>query len=356
MDLAEYLDPDRFDVEMVSLSPYSGEIFEDYLRDAGVNVHYLSKKLGFDPHIFFEVHRVICGFKPQVVHNHLHALYTLLPSSLVNKIPVRIHTIHNLAVNESHGIHRIVNHMAFHIMGVLPVSISQTIQRSVHDIYGEIDSPVIYNGVDLEKYSPLNFQPSKLREQFGIPSDAFVFLNVASFSPQKNQRLLIFAFKDVLLHFQSVFLLLVGDGELKQEMENLVTELGISNKVLFTGKRSDVAQILSACDCFVLSSDWEGLPICILEAMAARKPIIATDAGGVPELISDSENGLLVPAGNRRLFGSAMIRLYQDPFMAMRMGGRSRQIVEERFNVREMAQQYGDLYLKLLREYNSNKH
>jgi glycosyltransferase involved in cell wall biosynthesis len=352
MDLVEHLDRQRFDVEMVSLYPYSGEIFEVYMRDLGVNVNYLSKRLGFDTKIFFEVHRVLSGFKPQVVHNHLHALYTLLPSSLINRIPVLIYTIHSLADQEAKGLHRFINRMAFAKLGVVPVSISKAVLQSVHDIYGEVDSPVIYNGIDAGKYSLSGSQPQKLREQFCIPENAFVFVNVASFRSLKNHRLLVYAFRDVLQYFPSSFLILVGEGELRQETSVLVEELGISNRVLFTGIRSDVAQILNACDCFVLSSDWEGLPISILEAMASGRPVIATNVGGVPELISSSENGLLVAMGDRQQLESAMIELLQNPARAKRMGERGKLIANGRFNVHKMAKQYGELYMRILR---SNK-
>jgi glycosyltransferase involved in cell wall biosynthesis len=348
MDLVENLDRQQFDVEMVSLSAYSGQIFEVYLRNQGVKVQYLHKRLGLDAHIFFEVNRVVRGFKPQVIHNHLHALYTLLPASLINRIPVRIHTIHSLAGQEAKGFHRLINRMAFNNLGVVPVSISRTVLKSVQDIYGEVDSPVIYNGIDSGKYSLTSNQSNKLREQLGISDDAFVFVNVARFSFLKNQRLIVNAFRDVLYYFPSAYLVMVGDGELRPVIANLAEELGISRRILFLGIRNDVAQILCASNCFVLTSNWEGLPISVLEAMAASKPVIATNVGGVPELISPFENGLLVETGNCDQLKSAMIELCRNPDRAKRMGERGKLIVNERFNVHEMAKQYGELYIKIL--------
>jgi glycosyltransferase involved in cell wall biosynthesis len=355
MDLAEYLDRQRFDVEVVSLSPYSGKIFEIYMNDLGSNVHYLSKRLGFDPHIFIEVQQLFTEFKPQVVHNHLHTLYAILPSSLLNRIPVRIHTIHSLANQEAKGLHRFVSRIAFNQLGYVPVSISQAVFKSVREVYGKVNSPVIYNGIDVGKYTPSKAQSKEWRNQFGIPKDSFVYVNVAHFSLLKNQRLLVLAFVVVLQKFPSSFLILVGDGELRQEISVLVEELGISNKVLFTGVRSDVANILYASDCFVLSSDWEGLPVSILEAMAASKPIIATNVGGVPELVSHSENGFLAPAGDYHGLGSAMVQLRAEPSLARRMGERSRQIAEERFDVRKMAKEYGELYINQLEKIHSRQ-
>jgi glycosyltransferase involved in cell wall biosynthesis len=350
MDLAEHLDHQQFEVELVSLSPATGEIFESDVKKMGVNAHYLMKRTGLDVKIFGEVYRTVSKFKPQVIHNHLHALYTLLPSSLICGTPVRIHTIHSIANQEAQGLHRLIQKIAFLKLGVVPVSISQTVWETVREVYGKIDSPIIHNGIDLEKYLLPECERITWWEQFGILENAFVFINVASFGPLKNQRLLVLAFKDVLRYFPSSVLLLVGDGELRQEISSLVNQMGISKQVIFTGIRSDVAQILNASDCFVLPSDWEGLPISVLEAMASGKPVIATDVGGLPELISP-ENGLLVPAGNCQQLTSAMIELCRAPDLAARMGARGRQIVEKRFHVREMARQYGELYLRILNDH-----
>jgi glycosyltransferase involved in cell wall biosynthesis len=352
MDLVEHLDHKQFEVEIVSLYPFSGEIFEVYCKEFGLNVNYLTKQVGFDADIFFEINKVFRKYKPQVVHNHLHGLYTILPSCLLNKIPVRIHTVHSIANEEAKGLHRFIDSLAFNRLGVLPVSISRVVLKSVFEIYGEVESPVIYNGVDIRKYSFSEYERIKWREQNYIAENAFIFVNVAGFNYIKNQRLLIYAFREVLQYYPSSFLILVGDGEMRQEISSLVEELGISKRVLFTGLSSNVAQLLSASDCFVLSSDWEGLPLSVLEAMAGGKPIIATNVGGVSELIVQSENGLLVPAGDYRQFASAMIELCREPSRILKMGERSRQIAEQRFNVHEMAKQYGELYLRIIRSNN----
>jgi glycosyltransferase involved in cell wall biosynthesis len=350
MDLVKHLDCEQFEVEVVSLYPFSNEVFESYAKDSGIIVHYLTKRPGLDPTIFLEINKIFQKFCPQVVHNHLYSLYAMLPSSYINRIPVRIQTIHTVANEESKGLYRLVSTMAFHNLGVLPVSISQSVQTSVHQVYGKISSPVIYNGIDTQLYAYSEHQRHKWREKYGIPENAFVFVNVASFSSVKNQQLLVRAFGEALKFFPSSFLVLVGDGETHQEISGLVKELDILNKVFLTGKTLDVAQILSASDCFVLSSLWEGLPISVLEAMAEGKPIISTNVGAIPELITNRENGLLVPVGDGSRFAAAMIEMCKNPLSAAEMGKRGRQTIEQRFDVRNMAEQYGDLYLRVLGE------
>ncbi len=143
-------------------------------------------------------------------------------------------------------------------------------------------------------------------------------------------------------------MLLVGDGELRTKTEELVGRFGLTERVRFLGERTDIVDILNASDFFVLSSDYEGLPISVLEAMAIGKPIIATAVGGVPELITHDVNGILVSPGNRHGLATAMVALAEAPDRAREMGERGRQIVENKFDIKQMARQYSILYMKEL--------
>jgi glycosyltransferase involved in cell wall biosynthesis len=348
MYLAQHLDKGQFEVEMVSLCPYSGNQFELEAIEHGIKVHYLTKHLGFDADIFWEVQRLFQQFRPQIVHNHLHALYTLLPAMVFQRVPVRVHTIHSVADKEARGAHRFIQQVAFHNLGVIPVSISDVVEKTVHEIYGDITTPVIYNGVDVVNAQFPHSHSQEWRREQQIPANAFVFAHVASFGLIKNQRMLVNSFSRVSMESPNAYLLMVGDGEQRDEISALVADLGISDRVKFTGIRSDVAQILNASDCFVLSSDWEGLPLSILEAMSAGLPVISTRVGGIPELISHGQNGLLVPPGDAQQLADAMLYACQHSEAAARMGQTSRAVALERFDVREMARQYGALYLKIL--------
>ena len=348
LDLAQNLDSRKFQVEIVSLYPFSEEPFELCAREAGIQVHYLNKKAGFDPHVLFDMKNVFNTRKPDVVHNHLYGLYTILPSSLIYKTPVLVHTVHTLAEQEAPMIHRMIQKFAFQRLNVLPVSISRTVQQAFWELYGNIDSPLIYNGVDVRKFVLRPSARLEWRKKIKLPDKKFVFVNIASFTSPKNHHLLLEAFSIVLQNCPDSVLLLIGDGPLRQEMESYAAMLGIFETVVFAGLRSDIPDVLNASDCFVLSSDWEGLPISILEAMAAYKPVIATDVGGVSEVVSHSENGLLVQAGDVRKLSSALISLYQDVDRAKIMGQRGRETVEKRFDVREMASQYDEWYINQL--------
>ena len=167
---------------------------------------------------------------------------------------------------------------------------------------------------------------------------------VARFVPQKNQALLIEAAARLT---RPVVLTFVGDGPIRQQAEALAATCPSHVKVEFLGQRFDVAEILARCNVFVLSTNWEGFPISILEAMRAGLPVIATDVDGVREAVFE-DNGLLVGVKNRCELTSAMEQLISDPQLRQRMGAQSRAIYEERFSLPAMLHKTASIYAAAL--------
>lgn len=160
---------------------------------------------------------------------------------------------------------------------------------------------VIYNGVEpieLLKYTCERKEDS-----------AFTWLNIASFSEQKNHRCLIYAFSKVLSVHPDSRLILVGEGPLRYNIESMVRELGIQSAVNFLGIRKDVAELLMSVDAFVLSSKWEGLPNVVLEAGIAGLPVVSTDVGGVKEIIPDASHGRVVEKDSVEALAIAMCEI-----------------------------------------------
>jgi len=346
--LVRHLDPQQFETAVLSLYPASNEPFERELAELGARVYYLAKRRGFNWRLFGQVQRVFSEFRPDVVHNHLYLLYAVLPACLRHHVRVRVHTIHSLAQKEAESWRRPLHSLAFRHLGVVPVSICQYVRDSVRQTYGEIGSPVIINGIDTSKYQLSEHNRLRWREHSGLQPDNLVFVHVARFSAVKNHRLLINAFTLVARQHAGAVLLLVGEGPLREEMMALAARLGLQPRIRFLGLRTDVHEILNASDVFVLSSDWEGLPMSVLEAMAAAKPVVATAVGGVRELVADGENGLLVPPGDCEALAAAMSRICEGgAAAAAAMGSRGRKLAVERFDAREMARQYGELYLSI---------
>jgi len=156
------------------------------------------------------------------------------------------------------------------------------------------------------------------------------------------------AFSLAIEKYPSMELWLVGDGPLRVKVKKKVEAKGLKEKVRFLGLRDDIPDLLAEASILVLPSDWEGVPLTVLEAMAAGKPVVATAVGGVPELVDEGKTGFLVPPQAPDALAGAILRLARDPELRKRMGEVARKRALERFDIRQTAQAYGELYLKLL--------
>lgn len=342
-------DKERFEVAACSLYPKKGTIIENDLGNNNIEVFYLEKKLGPDPKMLPSIYNVFKKFNPHIIHTHRYVVrYTLLPSHIL-RIPVKIHTVHNIADKEVDLPGKIIHKIAFKLLQTTPVALSSETKKTIEKLYGIHNIPVIYNGIHIFDYQNSSAKRQKTKALLNIQDDQFVILHIGRFSPQKNHKLLIEAFSKVLLHSSDVLLLLVGDGELKTEIESHVNSRGIQNNVRFLGMRKDIPELLSASDLFVLSSDWEGVPLVILEAMAAGKPVVATSVGGVPEVVADGKSGFLVTKGDAYALADAILKILKTPDFAVRMGDNGRIIARDRFDIKETAKSYEKLYLECLK-------
>ena len=172
---------------------------------------------------------------------------------------------------------------------------------------------------------------------------------VAHLSSEKGHGTLLRAIAELKDSCPETLLLIVGDGELRAELEDAVKDLGISDLVEFLGFRSDVEGLIKQCDIFCLPSLSEGLSSAILAAMAARLPVIATSVGGIPELVQDNVTGKLVNPNQPQELAVALEALLKDPVLRTRMGKSGRQRVESHFTLKQKLDATERAYEKLLR-------
>jgi len=207
----------------------------------------------------------------------------------------------------------------------------------------------IHNGVDVEQFSePVLQTTAQVRKTFGIPTDVPLVGSVGRFRPQKGFSDLLTAMVKVRQSLPTTRLLLVGDGELRGELEARARLLGLDDVVTFAGMRSDVPQVLTALDVLVLPSLWEGLPNAILEAMAAGRPVVATAVGGTPEVVVDGMTGLLVPPRDPPALAEAITHLLDAPDLRYRMGQAGQERVLQHFSIERMVERTQNLYDQLL--------
>ncbi len=342
-NLLRTLDPEQFDVRAISLrGPFGGDIEETLAQD-GIPVWYMGKERGFDPLVLARVTRTMEHFRPQVVHTHTYALHYALPYMLCRRIPAMVHTVHNLAEREmDNWSGRLVRWIAFR-RGVVPVAIAREVADSIRRVYGIDDFPLIPNGIQVDTFRGPSIDRERWRNKEGFAPTDVLFVCVAGLRPQKNPALLLEAFHRGPASDPRAHLLFVGRGALKSELERQIGASGLQERVHLLGLRSDIAEILNAADVFVLSSDYEGNPLVVLEAMAAGKPMISTAVGGVPELV-EGGCGLLVPSGDAQALSKAMRYMLESPKARKSMGEASARRAVERFDLRVMTEAYENLY------------
>lgn len=202
---------------------------------------------------------------------------------------------------------------------------------------------VITNGIDVGK-APSQIESRRARLELSIPGDALVFGTAARLDPVKDLVTLIDAFAVVRAEVPAARLVIVGDGPEREALERRAAEHGARAAIVFTGYRADVRSLLPACDVYVNSSISEGISLTILEAMAARLAVIATRVGGTPEVVNRDDSGLLVPARDPAALARAMLTLARDPGYRTRLASRGRKVVEARFTLDRMVDDYARVY------------
>ncbi len=334
-------------VGVVSLFDPSGVSVEDDLRADGVELHLLGKRMGLDVRMVGRVARAMARFAPDVIHTHLYVLKYLLPAFLaVRRCPI-VHTVHSLADREGGTrVDELVQYVAFRT-GVTAVAIGSAVAHSMRQLYGLSPWRIIPNGVPVAEYAPPAGAREDVRGALGIPADAPVFAMVGRLVPEKNHAAALVACASPRLSSLAPHLLVAGDGVLREPLTRQAHELGFGNRVHFLGARDDIPRVLAAADVFVLSSTYEGHPLCVMEAMSAGKPVVATAVGCVPETVSSS-TGRLVAAGDVTGLESALHELASDRALAQSLGAAALRTARERFDVASMARAYEQLYEELL--------
>jgi glycosyltransferase involved in cell wall biosynthesis len=203
----------------------------------------------------------------------------------------------------------------------------------------------VHEGIDLEHVEAA--PPVNVHEAFWLPHHAPVVGNVAALVPHKGQRHLVDAAKHVVQAIPDARFVILGEGELRDALERQVRDLHLERHVLLPGFRTDVLGCIKSFDLFVMSSITEGLGTSLLDAMACARAIVATDTGGIPEVVADGETGLLTPPRDDRALADAIIRLLRDDAMRAAMGRAGLARVRERFSLERMIAGTAAVYARL---------
>ena len=318
VSLIAKMNPQIIKTKLVVLYPYEDTDNAFLAKKYAIDTVYLNKHRGVDFSIVGKLKDEIDSFKPDVIQTHLYVVaYVLLAAPLKTK---KYHTVHNVADKEASGLRRIINRIAFKFGNFIPVAISPYCAQTIEEVYGiQYERiPCIMNGVDICEYTASPIQ-----------HEGIVYINVGRLQAQKNQELLVKAFAKVVEKEPTARLVIVGEGELRTKLERVIQQYGIEQYISMPGQCDDVQKRLNASDVFVQSSDYEGLPISGLEAMACGLPIVSTRAGGTVDIINDNENGFLIDTGNADELAQKMIFLAQHKEIRKKMGEKSRRMAQK---------------------------
>jgi glycosyltransferase involved in cell wall biosynthesis len=207
----------------------------------------------------------------------------------------------------------------------------------------------LYNGIDLTRFGPRDLAcQTAVRHSLGISAAAKLMTTVAVLRQPKGIQHMLEALAVILTAVPDAHYLIVGDGDYRATLEAQVADLGLGERVCFAGQRQEVADLLAASDLFVLPTLTDALPTVLMEAMALRLPLLATAVGGVPEMVENGLNGLLVSPGTADQLAQAAIGLLQDGARRQEMGENGRLLVEQKFNIQRQAAELATLYHTLL--------
>ena len=206
----------------------------------------------------------------------------------------------------------------------------------------------VHEGIDLARIDAA--PPANLHEEFWLPHHAPIVGNVAALVPHKGQRHFIEAARLVLPHVPDARFVIAGEGELRPALEKQIKDHHLEKHVMLAGFRPDVLSVHKAFDIFVMSSVTEGLGTSLLDAMTAGKPIVATTAGGIPEVVVDGKTGFLVPPRDHQAMADAIVRLLKEEAVRTRMGAAGRARAESRFSAERMVQETLRLYQRVARQ------
>ena len=321
---------------------------QDEFRGLGAQVVDFSDRHNGSRFLASRIREYIVAHRIRMVHTH--SPRTILAAAMAlagRRQTIHLATKHLLYAPRDRRwglIYTLLDRLTLYLPDYL-VAVSQTMYHQIVAFPGLNGRRVttIRYGKDCESYYVPD-QRDPCRQELGLAAGCEAIGYAGRMEKVKRLDVLLRAFAQVLARRPQARLLMIGEGELRPKLEALAASLGVSHAVIWTGFRRDIPRLLAAMDVYVQPSVNEGLPLSILEAMAAGKPIVATRVGGIVEQIEHEVTGLLVPPGSREALAQVILRLLEDKHLAERVGRQARSRVVDRFGLQRMVEAYDVLY------------
>jgi glycosyltransferase involved in cell wall biosynthesis len=349
VNLARGIDSDRYEMAVCCTSSLG--VLAATLAAEGVPVSLAAPPRRALRHLTpLYLARAVARFRPHLVHTHgTPALLHAGPLASVRLLPGWVHTFHygNYPLpNRRHMTgERIFSRAASRL-----IAVAEPQRQRIIDCHGIRPDRIstILNGVTANPHLDTPSVRMERRAEFGFGADDIVVGCVAVLSAQKGITYLLEGAQRMLDHDARIRLLIAGGGPLEADLRKKARALGLGPRVVFTGWRQDNLEILTALDIFVMSSLWEAMPMALLEAMAARRPIVTTDVGDNRRVVDDGRCGVVVGAADSDAIAKAVIGLVDAPDAARQIAERAHRRFAERFTTAHMVTQYELLYEEAL--------
>ncbi|MDR4477169.1 MAG: glycosyltransferase family 4 protein [Nitrospira sp.] len=297
--------------------------------------------------------RVFRQFRPDVVHTHKYkdsilgsivARYTGVPHvvRVVHGMPEPFQGLRNVKMSA----YMIADRFVTRRLVDKVIAVSSEIEQVLGRLYGQGRLVCIHNGIDLEAVR-VTTQRADKRKEWGVDGKAILIGTVGRLAPVKGHAVLLEAFRILSQFHPNVVLIFVGDGPLRVELEAEANRMGLGRTVIFSGHQEQSYDFINMMDVFVLPSLHEGIPMVLLEALALRRPVVASRVGGIPEVLAHSYSGVLVSPNNPEELATAIQSLIENPSKAVAFGSSGRSQVESEFSADLMATRTAEMYRTL---------
>lgn len=342
LKLCHGLDKSRFQPVVIPFR--RGGPLKKYFEESGIKVIEAGKRYKIDWWFFFHLVGILRREKPDIVQTFMFTANTWgRLAAVLTRTPV-IFSSERCVDLWKRWYHRVIDRFLLRFTRKMVAN-----SQSVKDFYVRLEQippdkiEVIPNGLEIEEFDKITGSNRK-RKELGLKETDLVIASGGRFTSQKGLEYLVKAAPEVVKAFPEAHFVLVGNGPLREKLECMAVDLSVANSLIFTGYRNDIYEIFAGADIVAVPSLFEGMPNIVMEAMALKKPVVASDIPEIAELIINGENGFLVPVRNADDLAKKIVVLLRDSQLSHRMGEAGYRLIREQFPAVKMVKRYERLY------------
>lgn len=339
------------EIEPIVLAFTDGHMIKT-LREDGFKCYVIHTRKAFDFRIYREIEQIIEEENIKLIHAHgSRAASNMLWSSLKTKLPM-LYTVHGWSFH--HDQNPFVYHLRAFSEKIIchfskkVICVSDNNQQTGKEVFGLNKSIIIENGVNLNRFNA-DSTISSIRKELAIPKDEFIIGFVGRITLQKSPLDFIDSIAIAHKNNPQIKGLIVGEGDMKNEMISYIKNKGLDDCLYITDFRTDIPQVLQAIDVFCLPSLWEGLSIALLEAMAMRKPVVVTPTDGTREVIRHRYNGLIVGFNQPDLLAKAYMEYKDNTELRTTCSANAFSLIKEKYNCQRVSDEVSNIYQTMLK-------